>query len=218
MALLNDLFDLFLPANCAICGRPPKVICDSCIDRFEKRQRKLSRGSLHGWALCDLDQDLSKAISAFKEHGQFSIANLLVDRLLTIEALEWLGTSSAEVLVAMPSAPSSFAKRGFLPAELVAKRLAARTGLPLARRALWLSRATADQAALGSADRAANIAGAMTASPRLMAKRVLIVDDIVTTGSSVLEAARAVESAGGQAVGFFTIAETILRNATPSRK
>ena len=49
-------------------------------------------------------------------------------------------------------------------------------------------------------------------------KRVLLVDDIVTTGSSLVEAARAIRAAGAQVVGFATLAETILKISPPEPK
>jgi predicted amidophosphoribosyltransferase len=218
MSLLQDAFDLFLPANCALCQRTPKVICDACLEQFQNRQRELIRGPLHGWALCDLDDSLSVALSAFKESGRFAIADRLIHALLNEASRDWLSDADADLLVAMPSTTKSFAKRGFSPAGIVAKRVAALTGMPVASNSLRFCRATLDQAGLDTVGRAANLAGAMAASRSLANRRVLIIDDIVTTGASVLEAARAIEQVGGRPIGFFAIGETLLRIATPNQK
>jgi predicted amidophosphoribosyltransferase len=216
MSLLQEAFDLFLPANCALCHRTPKVLCDECLGQFQNRQRELTRGSLHGWALCDLDDPLSAVLSAFKESGRFAIADRLIHALLDGASRDWLKDADADLLVPMPSTTKSFAKRGFSPAGLVARRVAALTGMPVASQALRFNRATLDQAGLDTAGRAANLAGAMSASRSLANRRVLIIDDIVTTGASVLEAARAIEQVGGRPIGFFAIGETLLRIATPN--
>lgn len=218
MSLLQQSLDLFLPSNCALCQRTPKVICDVCIEQFRNRQRELSRGSLHGWALCDLDESLSVALSAFKESGRFAIADRLISALLDEASSDWLSGRDADLLVAMPSTTKSFAKRGFSPAGLVARRVAALTGMRVANNSLRFIRATLDQAGLDTAGRTENLRGAMAASRSLADRRVVIVDDIVTTGASVLEAARAIEQVGGRPIGFFAIGETLLRIATPNQK
>ena len=218
MSVFRNLVELLLPANCLFCELPPKPICDSCAARFDGRVREVSRGGLTGLGLFEFDQDASAAISAFKEHGQFAIANQLVERLVSLSVLAQLKTFKPHVLVAMPSAAKSFAKRGFSPAEVVALALARHAKLPVQRGALRLTRTTQDQAALGIAGRAENLVGAMSASSALANRRVLIVDDIVTTGASVIEAARAIEQAGAEVAGFFSLAETILRNAAQSAK
>jgi predicted amidophosphoribosyltransferase len=75
---------------------------------------------------------------------------------------------------------------------------------------------TKDQASLGQQDRHQNLIGAMVASNKARGKRVLLVDDIVTTGSSLLESARALTEGGAEVIGFLTFAETILRKNAKS--
>jgi predicted amidophosphoribosyltransferase len=158
-------------------------------------------------ALSILDENVSKAMSAFKEHNQFAVARAMVDALLPADY-----SVPIDVVVAAPSAKSNFAKRGFVPAELVAQRVARRWRLAHMRSAIWFVRSVADQAALSISDRQTNLAGSMTASSTLAGKSVLLVDDIVTTGATLLEAARAVSAAGGVVSGFVTLAETLRRH------
>jgi predicted amidophosphoribosyltransferase len=134
----------------------------------------------------------------------------LVDALLPAE-YSW----PIDVVVAAPSAKGNFAKRGFVPADLVAQRVARRWHLVHMKLAIWFVRPVADQAALSIADRQTNLTGSMAASLRLEGKRVLLVDDIVTTGATLFEASRAVSAAGGSVAGFVTLAET-LRRLEPS--
>lgn len=218
MSLLDSLLDLILPAKCILCERPPSVLCADCVIRFDNRVRRVSRNSVAGIALCEFDSEVSAVISAFKEHGQFAIVNLLVDRLLTETQIREIQGFQAEVLVPLPSSAKGFAKRGFSPADVVAKRLARALQLPVYSKALRLVRVAADQASLDLQARHTNLAGAMAASAAIAGKRVLLVDDIVTTGSSVAEAARAVELADGQVVGFFAFAETVLRMSAQIEK
>ncbi len=163
---------------------------------------------LTGLALSVLDESVSRAMAAFKEKNQFAVARSMVDALLPAECL-W----SVDLVVAAPSASATFKKRGFVPAELIAHRVAKRWRLPHLRSALTLVRPVEDQAALSVDERQQNLIDAMRASPRISGKRVLLVDDIVTTGSTLTEAARAVAAAAAEPVAFVVLAETLRRQA-----
>ena len=194
---------------------PPSVYCHVCLVRHSahsviRSDAHAPQNSLTGVALTVLDENVSKAISAFKEHNQFAVARAMVDALLPAEY-----SVPIDVVVAAPSAKGNFAKRGFVPAELVAQRVARRWRLAHMRSAIRFVRSVADQAALSISDRQTNLAGSMAASSALAGKSVLLVDDIVTTGATLLEAARAVSAAGGVVSGFVTLAET-LRKHEPS--
>lgn len=218
MQAFNQLLDIFLPSQCALCQRRPSVICADCLQAFEGFGRRVQRGSLRGFSLFEFDERSAKLMTEFKEKGQFAIAHALIDHLLAESAQTALLSSEAEVLVAMPSSAKSFTKRGFLPAQVIANRLVKHLGLKAASKALWLTRRASDQAGLNQEARATNLVGAMAASLSLKGKRVLLVDDIVTTGSSLIEAARAVTEVGASVVGFVTLAETVLKIAPPEAK
>lgn len=218
MSAFAELLDIFLPAQCALCQRPPSVICTDCLKSFEGNSRAVQRGVLCGASLFAFDERSSKLIADFKEKGQFAIANLLIDHLVNGSFRETLLEMEAEALVAVPSSSKSFAKRGFVPAQVIANRLARTLGLQTTSKSLWLTRTANDQAGLDQESRAENLVGAMKASIALSGKRVLLVDDIVTTGSSLIEAARAASVVGAQVVGFVTLAETILKIAPTEAK
>ena len=166
--------------------------------------------TLPGLALSQLDESVSRAMAVFKEKNQFAVAKSMVDSLLPLEPI-W----SVDAVVAAPSAVSNFKKRGFVPAELVANRVAKRWGLGHLRYALTLARKVEDQASLSVDQRRRNLVDSMKASSRVAGKRILLVDDIVTTGSTLAEAARAVAAAGAEPVAFVVLAET-LRRLAPS--
>jgi predicted amidophosphoribosyltransferase len=85
--------------------------------------------------------------------------------------------------------------------------------------ALRLVAAVHDSAGLGAAARQANLAHAMRAQPPPRAGvRVVLVDDVVTTGATVREAVRALTAAGWQVVGAATVARTVLRCESAGRR
>ena len=96
----------------------------------------------------------------------------------------------------------------------MAERLARRRSVRSAH-ALVFARKIADQALLSREQREVNLAGSMLAKP--LSGPVVLIDDVVTTGASLREAARAMAAAGNQVAGFITIAETILKIDTSSK-
>lgn len=129
-----------------------------------------------------------------------------------------LAPHSAEIVVPVPLHPARLRQRGFNPATLLARSLARAHGLALAPRGLERVRDTASQTGLDRRARALNVAGAFRArrGERIPA-RVWLVDDVVTTGSTLAEAARALRRAGARRVVALCAARTLLEftRATP---
>ncbi|MEU7199977.1 phosphoribosyltransferase family protein [Streptomyces sp. NPDC045470] len=118
------------------------------------------------------------------------------------------------LLIPVPSARRAVAGRGHDPVRriaLAAARDLRREGVPVrVLSALRQRRTVADQAGLSARQRLANVSGALTVVPgavRLLAEApVVLVDDLMTTGASLAEAARAVRAAGGRVVGAGVVA------------
>ena len=81
--------------------------------------------------------------------------------------------------------------------------------------ALRFVKVVLDQSGLSIEQRKSNLSGSMQASRDVLGQRVILLDDVVTTGATLLEAARAIAAAGGEVVGFLTFSETILK--TPAK-
>ena len=97
-------------------------------------------------------------------------------------------------------------QRGFNQSELLARDLARRTGIPVVH-ALRRVRSTSIQAGLINTARRKNVAGAFCARPRLVAgKRILLIDDVMTTGSTAAACASALKRAGAARVALLTVA------------
>jgi predicted amidophosphoribosyltransferase len=142
-------------------------------------------------------------VNEVKERGRTLLLNWIVEQLDNVEL------PPGVTLVAVPSSKAAWRARGFVPAEELARRLARRRLLPYAPSLLAYVRGSADQAPLGRSERQVNRENSM--SSRSCDKRVLLVDDVVTTGATLREAKRALEAAGAQVVGFVTFAETVLQ-------
>ncbi|MEP7011156.1 MAG: phosphoribosyltransferase family protein [Acidobacteriota bacterium] len=119
--------------------------------------------------------------------------------------------AAADLVVPVPLHWTRRVARGFDQAERIAAPLAVRLGLPSAR-VLRRRRATAAQARLGRADRLANLAGAFRVdrASAVAGRRVLLVDDVTTTGATLEAAAYALRAAGAEEVFALTAARTPL--------
>ncbi len=103
-----------------------------------------------------------------------------------------------DVIVPLPRHVARVRSEGCDPVHELAKQLARNTGAPLVERALRRARPTPPQTGLSIAGRRANVAGSFAAEPgRLAGRRVLLLDDVATTGATLAEAARALRRTSG---------------------
>ncbi len=114
---------------------------------------------------------------------------------------------SPELVVPVPLHARRLRARGFNPALLVARAVARCVGAPLAPTALERVRDTPSQTGLDATARRRNVRGALRAR-RAMPPRVWLVDDVITTGATLREAARALQHAGARSVVAVCAART----------
>ncbi len=114
---------------------------------------------------------------------------------------------SYDAVVAVPLYWRRRWTRGFNQAELLARHVAKRRGIPLLS-ALRRKRATATQAGLASAGRRRNVAGAFVLKPNqnLAGKKILLIDDVMTTGATASACASVLKRGGAKSVSLLTLA------------
>ena len=105
-----------------------------------------------------------------------------------------------QALVPIPVHPSRLRQRGYNQAALLCRELSQRSGLPVREDILIRSRKTTYQRTLDDRSRRENLQGAFTAGDGQIPERIVLVDDIYTTGSTMHEAARTLLAAGGKQV------------------
>ncbi len=225
------LFDLVLPPRCAGCDAPGALVCPRCLAELHgEPERRMPDPSPPGlpecWSATPYTSTARRAIVAYKEHGRTALARPLAGAVaLTVAAA---AGNRPVILVPVPTARSARRRRGHDPvgrlAELAAVCLRAAGWPATVERMLAHGRRVADQAELNSLERAENLSRAF----RVPSGRngpvpgswggsgvVVLVDDIVTTGATLAEAARALRAAGVTVPLAATIAATRRRDQIP---
>jgi ComF family protein len=190
---------------CDGCGLPfdyemgEGVRCAAC----EARPRAFSRAR----AACLYDEHSRDLILQFKHADRTDLADLFS---------RWLGRAAADLIedadavVPVPMHPLRLIRRRYNQAAEMARPLARRAGLPYWPGALKRKRAGESQAGKSGAGRRRNVAGAYACpagwETRLKDKRILLVDDVMTTGATAEACARALIKAGARRVDLAVIA------------
>ena len=145
-------------------------------------------------------------IPRLKYHGQLAIAPVLGACLA--QALEH--APRPDRLIAMPLHPKRIRERGFNHATEIARTVASRLGLPLDLDSCQRIRDTPPQMGLKHNARRRNVRGAFTCSEEIQGQRIALIDDVMTTGTSLDELAATLKQAGAREVSCWVVARTLL--------
>ncbi len=228
LILLEEIINLVSGWVCQVCGSPSESpLCEAC-------ERNLSRFSPPFCPQCGLPQTspslcpsckedplpfrhrsfgpyegtLKEMIHKFKFEGQRSLKKPL--SLLLYETFKEL-KEPVDLIIPIPLTRKRLVERGFNQSLLLAKELGIRTGLKVKGNILIKVKETPPQTSLGSKERRSNLKGAFfLKEPSLVfGKRVLLVDDVFTTGSTLREAFYVLKQAGAKTVMAITLARSL---------
>lgn len=193
---------------CACCGLPfeleagPDALCGECARRRPPFER-------------------ARAVFIYDDHSKGLILRLKhADRLEGVSAFaRWMARAGgelmrqADLLVPVPTHRLRLFLRRYNQAALLSNALARLTAVPSEPTLLRRVRSTPPQGHLGHDARARNVKGAFSVDPRLRprleGRRVLLVDDVLTSGATVEECARVLRRAGAAAVDVLTLARVV---------
>jgi ComF family protein len=205
--LLSFLLDLLFPPRCVGCGRVDTRWCERCAAELAGEPvypiMKEIRPDFIVAAAGNHTGKVRLAIHALKYEAQPEQASGLAHRLHTrLETQNW----TIDMLIPVPLHPKREAKRGYNQTNLLVEQLAQQSTLPWSTTAIRRLRDTQSQVGLSMTERQANMQAAFSGDPaQLAGQNILIVDDVTTTGSTLIGCADAALNAGAQAVYGLTI-------------
>jgi ComF family protein len=238
------IVDLIYPPSCIVCHAStaePGVLCAQCWARFRPIERPYCErlgtpfdvdsgpGLLSPAAIANPPAyDRARAVARYDDLARLLATQLKYgDRLDLASTLgAWMARAGAELLreadliVPVPMHRRRLWARRFNQAALLADVIGRLSGVKVDAFALTRRRHTKPQVGLSRAERLTNLAGAFrvaeTAKPRLAGLRVLLVDDVLTTGSTADLAAKALLRGGAKAVDVLVFARVVQDGAMPT--
>lgn len=154
-------------------------------------------------AVCAFEGAARDAIHALKYDGYFAVAEPLA-QLMVERFPQWL--QECDSVIAVPLHPERIRERGYNQSELLAQHLCRQHNLYHDEEALWRTRNTRPQIGLDRAQRRENVKDAFAAHSRVRGRHVLLVDDVCTTGATLIAAGEALLSEGAASVRGFCFA------------
>lgn len=208
-AALSETLSLLLPVACAGCDEPDVVLCERCHADLAPRPRRrvldAPGGPVEVWSGLRFEGVAARVVRAIKAEGRTGLTRALAPAASAVIARA--APARDVVVVPMPTSGAAYRRRGFRVPELIARRCGIRP-----QRLLAHTRRTRDQRGLDRDERRANVAGSMVARG-VRGRRVVVLDDVVTTGASLAEAVRALRAAGADVIAAVTVADTPRRLA-----
>ena len=168
------------------------MICAGCMKKRPFFSMAMSFGIYEGI--------LAEAINLYKFHGIKRLAGPLGEFLTDFDP------AGIDVVVPVPLSITGLRNRGFNQSLLLAKAFSDKKGIPLVMNGLMKCRETGPQIGLSAKERAKNLKDAFSAPRRFDGMRVLLVDDVMTTGSTANECAKQLLKAGAGDVSVLTLA------------
>ena len=201
-------------AKCLGCGDEQgceePFLCETCrkllrpADIVAKREDWTERGLEYAAFAYYYERPVKGLIRAYKFKSVHMLASNMAQDLMNLIEHRQLGPF--DMIVPVPLHPSRKRSRGYNQAELLARPLAEPCGAEFCPDVLKRTKKTRQQSRLKVKKRSANLLNAFTASQDLTGLRILLVDDVVTTGSTLCSCAEALRAAHAQSVAAITLA------------
>ena len=227
--------ELLWPTRCVCCELPGELLCDECrasMPWINQRWACPFCGAPFGWltcteckhdpewlldacvCACTYEGPAASLVTKLKDAHELRLAPIVAAAMTCAleEAEGWqtsdgtrrIDLSSIDALCFVPATADAYARRGFDHMELVSRELAKLTDIPLAD--ILIREQAADQRKLTKEARVENLANTIRALDDVSGMHILVADDVLTTGASMNEAARALKQRGAARVSAAALA------------
>ncbi len=219
---LNSVQFWALPGQCCLCGQrslAPRDICSGCLADLPRLRARCTRCALPlaqdglcgicqrrapaydgVWALYEYGFPLNHMITGLKYDARLHLARLLAEQMAAALAADWGTVQPVDAIVPVPLHPRRLRERGFNQAQVLAEPLARRLGVPLQSAWCRRQRETEQQAGMSAKARRRNLKSAFEVTADVRGLSLAIVDDVMTTGTTVEVLAAALKKAGARRV------------------
>jgi ComF family protein len=192
--------------KCKKCGKPieqeEKEYCSDC----ERKSYHFDKG----FALWVYNDDMRRSIADFKYHGKKEYAKFYIDEIIRIYGKS-IEKFSPDVIAPVPIHRSKYLKRGYNQADILARGIGKEIGIPVLSQLLLRNKKTLPQKKLSDKERLSNLLEAFQFNENAVKyyhkeiTRVLLVDDIYTTGSTVEACTNVLRSQGVYEIYFIVL-------------
>jgi len=216
--LFKGLLDLVYPPLCEICEAKLESktknsgLCGNCLNEIKliNNPTPLKCNDLNVWAVCLYEGTAKKCIHLFKYNSRLNLAAPL-SKLMFDFINKNMGCKNFDAIIPVPLHRSRLRERGFNQAEVLARKLSGYTRHSVCTNALKRVKPTLSQTGLCKTKRFTNLQGAfkITKGGFVSGKKILLIDDVFTTGSTINEAAKTLLKAGAESVEALVLARGI---------
>ncbi len=231
--LKTSLLDLLFPLRCLDCGSEGSLLCETCRQKLPRIKQPFCQRCgtpLSGGKLCPacvshpLTMDGIRSVLLFGGTVRQAVHQFKYKHITAMAAplgqlgAEFLRTYPlpGEVLMPVPLHPRRLRERGYNQAALLATEIGKLSSLPVVEGALLRQRDTVTQArAASAAERRRNVRDAFASQRELHGERVLLIDDVCTTGATLDACAAALKAAGAGSVWGLTVAREVSLSLHP---
>lgn len=225
MSILTDLWELFFPRCCLICGarllEQEKMLCIGCLAGLPRtgfHREKENRVERNFWGKFPIERatsflyyarggDVRQLLYELKYYGNKQVGEVM-GRLMAAELLSSRFFEGIDVIVPVPLHRRRERWRGYNQSYCLAKGLSAVTGIPVQANIMIRDRNTETQTHKGQYERWENVQNLFHCSrPQdLEHKHILLVDDVLTTGATLVSCADALQDIPGLRISVLTLA------------
>ena len=212
---LPDLLEIFFPSLCVLCTTPldgEKAVCGRCLETLAPTglgpwldETAVREGLDEVWSAFWYDETMQSLIHLFKYSGHRRVGRRLGGALFhQLEGeVSW---GRFDALVPIPLHRTKRRERGYNQSAVLARTLGELSGLPMMERLVVRHRWTRSQTGLSVDERRTNVDGSFRATGPGGGRKVLLVDDVLTSGATVSACALALKAVGFGEVTALTVA------------
>lgn len=225
MSIWTDLWNLFFPHGCLLCGKQlvpgERVLCAKCLSELPRTRFHLCKDNAverNFWGKFPVERatsflyyakggDVRQLLYELKYHGNQEVGEVM-GRVMAAELMHSRFFDGIDLIVPVPLHRRKERRRGYNQSECLARGISAVTGIPVDTKVVIRNRYTDTQTHKGQYERWENVRNLFDCvSPeRLEGKHLLLVDDVLTTGATLVSCADAFHGIPGLRISVLTLA------------